>query len=364
MLHSMVKTGTNAQFTYDHNGLRIKKVVNNVTTSYTLNGKSIVHMTQGNNDLHFFYDAQGKPAMVRFNGTDYFYVYNLQSDVVGMIDTNGTLVVEYVYDAWGAPIAKTGTLAATLGTLNPFRYRGYVYDEETGLYYLRSRYYHPVWKRFVNADNRIVSGNFGNTFCYCQNCPLLYLDSNGDLFEKLTGLIKNRVRHHLSAEDKMTNLEFIQHLRQMADEKWKYDYGHAEYKIVDCVGVYKYIMNWYYTWKDFGYIVGINKYSGKPKFNQVSDMVTYGLAGDVSPISSDFSNLSEGMAVFIFDPNESKSKSKGWMHVGYYIGETEFYEHTVVEAKGANYGVVYSDLAESEFNYCGMLIGIEYRMIE
>ena len=61
-------------------------------------------------------------------------------------------MVEYTYDAWGNPIDKTGTLAATLGTLNPFRYRGYVFDEETGLYYLKSRYYNPVWGRFVNAD--------------------------------------------------------------------------------------------------------------------------------------------------------------------------------------------------------------------
>lgn len=97
-LASMVKTGTNAQFTYDHNGLRVKKVVNGVTTNYTLNGKNIVHMTQGSNELHFFYDAQGKPAMVRFNGTDYFYVFNLQGDVVAMIDINGTHVVEYHYE--------------------------------------------------------------------------------------------------------------------------------------------------------------------------------------------------------------------------------------------------------------------------
>lgn len=114
MLASMVKTGTNAQFTYDHNGLRIKKVVNGVTTNYTLNGNNIVHMTQGSNDLHFYYDAQGKPAMVRFNGTDYFYIYNLQNDAVAIVDTNGTQVVEYGYDAWGNPISKTGTLAATL----------------------------------------------------------------------------------------------------------------------------------------------------------------------------------------------------------------------------------------------------------
>ena len=127
MLASMVKNGTNAQFTYDHNGLRIKKVVNGVTTDYTLSGKNVVHMTQGGRDLHFFYDAQGKPGMVTYNDVDYFYVYNLQGDVVALIDANGTQVVEYGYDAWGYPISKTGSLAATIGTLNPFRYRGYTY---------------------------------------------------------------------------------------------------------------------------------------------------------------------------------------------------------------------------------------------
>ena len=185
MLASMVKTGTNAQFTYDHNGMRIRKIVNGVTTNYTLNGKNIVHMTQGSNDLHFFYDAQGKPGMVTYNDIDYFYVYNLQGDVVALIDANGTQVVEYGYDAWGYPISKTGSLAATIGTLNPFRYRGYVYDEETGLYYLRSRYYNPEWKRFINADDLV--GKIGTLLChnqysYCGNSPILYSDQNGHAF--------------------------------------------------------------------------------------------------------------------------------------------------------------------------------------
>ena len=111
-------------------GLRIKKVVNGVTTDYTLNGKNVVHMTQGGHDLHFFYDAQGKPGMVTYNDVDYFYVYNLQGDVVALIE-----VVEYGYDARGNPISKSGSMVATLGTENLFRYREYVYDEETKLYY-------------------------------------------------------------------------------------------------------------------------------------------------------------------------------------------------------------------------------------
>lgn len=182
MLDSMAKTGTNAQFTYDHNGLRVKKVVNGVTTNYTLNGKNIIHMTQGSNDLHFFYDVQGKPAMVRFNGADYFYIYSLQGDVVAIIDVNGVQVVEYAYNAWGEPISKTGDMAATLGTVNPFRYRGYVFDEETCLYYLRSRYYNPKWGRFINSDNIVSTGLslFScNVFAYCNNDSVNFMDQSG-----------------------------------------------------------------------------------------------------------------------------------------------------------------------------------------
>ena len=71
------------------------------------------------------------PATVILSSAAYGYLYNLQGDVVTLVNTGGTKVVEYTYDAWGMPISKTGTLASTLGTVQPFRYRGYVYDEET-----------------------------------------------------------------------------------------------------------------------------------------------------------------------------------------------------------------------------------------
>ena len=73
------------------------------TTKYTLHGKNIVHMTNGSNTLHFFYDAQNRPAVVLFNGTAYAYIYNLQGDVIALVDANGNKVVEYKYDAWGTP---------------------------------------------------------------------------------------------------------------------------------------------------------------------------------------------------------------------------------------------------------------------
>ena len=148
----MQSIDTDAQFVYNENGLRGKKTVNGVVTDYTLHGKNIVHMKRGDDELHFFYDAQNRPAVVVYNGTAYAYVKSLQGDIVAILDENGNTVVSYGYDAWGAPLWCTGELAETLGKVQPFRYRGYVFDEETGLYYLRSRYYNAERCRFVNAD--------------------------------------------------------------------------------------------------------------------------------------------------------------------------------------------------------------------
>ena len=101
---------------------------------------------------------------------------------MGIVDSNGTEVVKYSYDVWGLPMFATeGSMASTLGKANPFRYRGYVYDEETGLYYLRSRYYNPEWGRFLNAD--VVLGTDDlvshNVYVYCRNNPIDQIDESG-----------------------------------------------------------------------------------------------------------------------------------------------------------------------------------------
>ena len=176
-LQKMQKSGVTAEFVYNADGLRVQKTVNDVATKYTLHGKNIVHMTSGADELHFFYDAQNRPAMVVYNGAAYAYVKSLQGDIVAILDENGNAVVSYGYDAWGAPLWCTGERAETLGKVQPFRYRGYVFDEETGLYYLRSRYYNPGWGRFVNADSIITS----NLFAYCHNEPVQFADFNGML---------------------------------------------------------------------------------------------------------------------------------------------------------------------------------------
>ena len=91
-------------------------------------------------------------------------------------------MVQYKYDAWGKQISKTGTLASTLGTVQPFRYRGYVYDEETGLYYLQTRYYCNDFCRFLNADTLMgVCGAIcsHNIYSYGMNVVVNIVDTNG-----------------------------------------------------------------------------------------------------------------------------------------------------------------------------------------
>ena len=175
-LASMSKTGETVSFEYNEDGLRTKKTATSTgTTEYTLHGKNIVHLKNGTDEMHFFYDAQGKPSVVVYGGNKYRYMYNLQGDVIGLVDENGSLVVQYKYDAWGEPTGKAGILAGTLGTVQPFRYRGYVFDEETGDYSLCYRYFNPYHGRFVSADYLEV----WNQFCYCEDDPVSSVDPYG-----------------------------------------------------------------------------------------------------------------------------------------------------------------------------------------
>ena len=119
---------------------------------------------------------------VNYNGTYYYYLCNAQGDVVKLIDKTGSTVVEYTYDSWGKLLSTSGSLAETFGAEQPFRYRGYVYDEETGFYYLQSRYYNPEVGRFISADVYLSTGQgvLGhNAYAYCLNNPVNMSDECG-----------------------------------------------------------------------------------------------------------------------------------------------------------------------------------------
>jgi RHS repeat-associated protein len=171
-------------YTYNADGIRRSRTDNVTTYQYVYNGDKLSYMSVDGQEMYFTYDAGGSPMAVNYNGTDYYYATNLQGDVVALLDTSGTAVVTYTYDAWGKPLSCTGSMADTLGVYNPLRYRGYVYDEETGQYYLQSRYYDPEIGRFINADAFTATGqgiHGNNMFAYCNNNPILYIDSSGSV---------------------------------------------------------------------------------------------------------------------------------------------------------------------------------------
>ena len=183
-LESLSGDGLTASYTYDEQGIRSGKTINGVTTSFSYNGSLLMAQVTPEKSLLFSYDANGQAVSVNYNGTEYYYLRNGQNDIVGLMDESGVRVVEYIYDAWGKLISTTGTLATTLGADNPFRYRGYYYDTETGLYYLTTRYYDPEVCRFISADVYMSTGQGvlgGNMWAYCLNNPLIYEDSQGKI---------------------------------------------------------------------------------------------------------------------------------------------------------------------------------------
>ena len=142
-------------------------------------------MTVGENTLYFSYDADDTPMSVKYGDEEYFYTSNIQGDVIGIVNDQSQTVVTYSYDAWGRQLSCTGSMASTLGTINPLRYRGYVYDQDSGLYYLQSRYYNPEHGRFINADCYYATGqgfSGNNVFVYCGNNPILRNDPAGEWF--------------------------------------------------------------------------------------------------------------------------------------------------------------------------------------
>ena len=146
------------------------------------------------NLLIYIYDASGQPIGINYlkcvgntvTKEAYLLGTNIQGDITCIYDTAGNRVVTYTYDAWGKILSVTGTAANTIGRYNPFRYRGYYYDNETGFYYLNSRYYDPSVGRFLNADGVDFLGTDEgllsyNLFAYCLNDPVNRTDDSGNL---------------------------------------------------------------------------------------------------------------------------------------------------------------------------------------
>jgi|GEM_PF-6408863 len=133
--------------------------------------------------LAWFYDVNGQMLGFTLNDVPYFYVRNLQGDIVAILDEYGIIVAEYAFDAWGNLLYYSGHMAR----VNPITYRGYYWDWELDLFYLQSRYYDPSLRRFISADVFMDTGVgiLGtNMYIYCNNDPVNFYDPTGFSPEK------------------------------------------------------------------------------------------------------------------------------------------------------------------------------------
>jgi len=206
-LASVSKSGVTTAYTYNDDGIRLtKKVGNNPIVTYETDGGLILCQKTGTGSnavcVYFFYDASGNAYAMEYDGDMYYYLRNGQGDIIGIIDDTGAVVARYTYDPWGKPLAvKDGNgvdIAANathVANVNPFRYRGYFYDVESGFYYVSSRYYDPEVGRFISPDTTDVLTatpmelTDKNLYAYCDNNPVVRVDHGGQFWDTVFDVI-------------------------------------------------------------------------------------------------------------------------------------------------------------------------------
>ena len=171
------------EYSYDENGLRILKKKNTgETTDFYYSGTNLVVEQGSNYRLDFLYDENRQLyGVIKDNASKYFYIKDCLGTILGIVNESGTLVAKYTYTAFGKCTVALNNDG--IATMNPFRFKGYYLDSESGMYYCHTRYFVPEWGRWLNADNpgylNFTNVNGLNLFAYCRNDFINSFDPSG-----------------------------------------------------------------------------------------------------------------------------------------------------------------------------------------
>lgn len=189
-LSSYTTSTLNVEYEYNENGKRVGKTVNNKKTSYFLEDDKLIYEETDNVGIFYIRSNKGELVGFKYNNNVYFYIKNLQGDIIGILDCYNEVVAKYEYDAYGNILSildsdnnDVSSSVNHVANINAFRYRSYYYDSETQLYYLGDRYYNPKLCRFLNPDGMIGSDQkiiSLNLYVYCGNNPVNHIDINGN----------------------------------------------------------------------------------------------------------------------------------------------------------------------------------------
>jgi len=201
-----IKKGNDTiSYTYMSDGKRKTRNVNGKITEYHYNNGMLLSETTGDETLRYYYDSTGKVTSISFKKGEeeersYFFTRNVQGDIIAVYrNSDSKLIGTYEYDLWGKPVltkeAEEGIDTDNILTKNPYRYRGYYYDNETGYYNLPARFYDPQIRRFINADSisalMIATTDVGckNLFAYAENNPVTAKDGSGAFIDTVFDVI-------------------------------------------------------------------------------------------------------------------------------------------------------------------------------